>query len=112
MMIKFFGEPLKEIKSKTSGKVMFRFDTQGAFITDDPVIIDRAMGFFDYLPMTAEAAGDLVKKTFVETPITITTKDQEEAKEKPANKVCKHCGEVHEKSVEYAQCAKKHKKEG
>jgi hypothetical protein len=28
------------------------------------------------------------------------------------NKICKYCGERHEKPVDYAICAKKHKKEG
>lgn len=80
-MIKFFGEPLKEIMSKHSGKVMFRFDSKGAFITDDPEIIRRAMGFFDYVPVAPGEVGERVKKTYIEPPITITTKDQEEKQE-------------------------------
>jgi hypothetical protein len=36
----------------------------------------------------------------------------DEAETKAKNKICKHCGEVHEKPVEYALCAKKYKKEG
>lgn len=116
-MIKFFGEPLKEIKSKTSGKTMFAFDSKGEFITDDPAIIDRAMGFFDHMPIEPGEAGEKVKKTVVTPPITITTKDQEPAisenqPDKATGKACKHCGETHEKPVDYAQCAKKHKKEG
>lgn len=35
----------------------------------------------------------------------------EKAKVKPAKK-CKHCGKVHDRPVDYAICAKKHKKEG
>ena len=62
-MIKFFGEPLREIKSKLSGKVMFRFDSKGEFITDDEEIINRAMGFFDYIEIKAEEVGKKVKKT-------------------------------------------------
>ena len=74
-MIKFFGEPLKEIKSKTSGKMMFRFDTKGEYITDDTEIIDRAMGHFDYLPLKAEPAGKKVRKTVKDHMTTITTKE-------------------------------------
>jgi hypothetical protein len=111
-MIKFFGEPLKEIKSKRSGKVMFVFDTKGEYVTDDPVIIDRAMGFFDYVRVSPGEVGDRVKKTFITPPIVITEKGQEEQEEKQEYKTCKHCGEIHEKPVDYALCAKKHKKEG
>ena len=74
-MMKFFGPPLKEIKSKTSGKMMFRFDTKGEFITDDNEIIQRAMGFFDHMPYKAEPAGKKVKKTAKEQVMTITTKE-------------------------------------
>lgn len=37
-----------------------------------------------------------------------------EAKEEPKklNKVCVHCGERHERAVDYANCSRKHKKEG
>jgi hypothetical protein len=94
-MIKFFGEPLKVITSKASGMPMFRFDTKGEFITDDPVIIERAMGFFDYIPMKAEVTGEKVEKTFTVLPLTITTKDdvKNEKVEKPIEKVlkCKKC---------------------
>jgi hypothetical protein len=86
-MYKFFGEPLKIITSKTSGKPLFRFDTKGEFITDDPEIIRRAMGFFDNMPMKAEATGERVKKTHIVPPLTITTKDDkpiETPVEKPA----------------------------
>ena len=109
-MIKFFGEPLKEIKSKFSGKVMFVFDTKGEYVTDDPVIIDRAKGFFDYVHVSPGEVGERVKKTVTTPPIVITEKEQEP--EEKTGKVCKHCGEVHAKPVDYAQCAKKHKKEG
>lgn len=74
-MYKFFGEPLKIITSKTSNKPLFRFDTKGEFFTNDPEIIRRAMGFFDYLPMKAEISGERVKKTHTVPPLTITTKD-------------------------------------
>ena len=84
-MIKFFGQPLKEIKSKTSGKFMFRFDTKGEFITDDPEIIKRATGFFDYLPLKAEPDGERIKTKFVEPVIKITTKDGEKLYK------CKQC---------------------
>jgi len=110
-MIKYFGEPLKEIKSKNSGKVMFVFDTKGEFITDDPVIIERATGYFDYVDITPGEASERVKKTVITPPIVITEKGQEE-KQPDKYKVCTHCGETHEKPVDYAQCAKKHKKEG
>ena len=74
-MYKFFGEPLKIIKSKTSNQPLFRFDTKGEFITDDPEIIRRALGYFDYMEMKAEAVGEKVAKTYIVPPMTITTKD-------------------------------------
>lgn len=88
-MYKFFGEPLKIINSKTSNKPLFRFDTKGEFITDDPEIIKRAMGFFDYMPMKAEPDGERVTKTFVVPPITITTKDDKPEEKKVLR--CKKC---------------------
>ena len=108
-MIKFFGPPLKEIKSKNTGKVLFVFDTKGEFVTDDPIIIERAMGFFDYVGVSAEVEGERVAKTYTVPPIVITEKGQEEEK---TGKVCAYCNEIHEKPVDYAHCAKKHKKEG
>jgi len=37
---------------------------------------------------------------------------QEADAESKPEKVCKYCGEVHDRPVDYAVCAKKHKKEG
>ena len=74
-MYKFYGTPLKVITSKGSGKPIFRFDTKGEFITDDPIIIDRAKGYFDYLEFDAEVKGVKVKKTHVQAPMTITNKN-------------------------------------
>lgn len=73
-MIKFFGEPLKEIKSKVTGKVVFRFDSKGEFITDDEEIIKRAKGFFDHVEMKAEDVGKKVKKTHVVETMKIEEK--------------------------------------
>lgn len=89
-MIKFFGPPLKEIMSKKTNKVIFRFDTKGEFITDDPEIIERAMGYFDYLELKAEPVGEKVGKTHFVPAMTITTKGQEETKEEN-KKHCKKC---------------------
>lgn len=83
-MYKFFGEPLKEIKSKTSGKIMFRFDTKGEFITDDEEIIARAKGYFDCLELKAEPVGEKIKKTVIVPVMTITTKEENTFK-------CKKC---------------------
>jgi len=92
-MIKFFGEPLKIITSKTSNKPIFRFDSLGQFITDDPEIIRRAMGFFDYIELKAETVGEKIAKTYTTPPLTITTKDdkkeevkKEEIKEETSTK--------------------------
>jgi len=74
-MIKFFGEKLKEIKSKTTGKIIFVFDTKGEYITDDNAIIQRATGFFDHIELTGEMVGERVPKTFFVPPIVITHKD-------------------------------------
>lgn len=87
-MYKFFGEPLKEIKSKTSGKTVFRFDTKGQFITDDEEIIRRALGYFDYIKLEAKETGEKGKKTVIVPLMTITTKG-EKAEEKSYK--CKKC---------------------
>lgn len=87
-MYKFFGEQLKEIKSKASGLTLFRFDTKGEFITSDEEIIKRALGFFDYIELKAEEVGERVKKTFIEPTIKITTKDE---KEETKIYKCKKC---------------------
>ncbi len=79
-MYKFFGEPLKIIKSKASGKPIFRFDTKGEFITDDDEIIKRALGFFDYIKLEAEVVGEKVAKTVVQKPLTITHKEDNKKK--------------------------------
>jgi len=80
-MYKFFGEPLKEIKSKATGKVVFRFDTKGEFSTDDGEIIKRALGFFDYIKLETSKIGERTKKTFIVPAMTITNKDEKETKE-------------------------------
>ena len=110
-MIKFFGEPLKEIKSKQSGKVMFVFDTKGEYVTEDPVIIDRAMGFFDYVPVAPGEAGARVKKTIITPPIVITEKGQEPEEPKEVFK-CKKCDFETDNKGELLAHYREHKKEG
>jgi hypothetical protein len=78
MGYKFFGKPFQEIKSKLTGKVAFRFDSKGEFITDDTEIISRATGYFDHVPVKIEVVGERVAKTFIVPPLTITTNDQGE----------------------------------
>jgi len=120
-MIKFFGTPLQEIKSKTSNKMMFRFDTKGEFITDDEEIIRRAMGHFDYLPLKAEITGEKVMKTITQQPLTITVKGEEvpEIKEEvpeikeEAKRQCKKCDYSCDSQGELlAHYRVAHKKEG
>jgi len=107
-MIKFFGQPLKEIKSKTSGKFMFRFDTKGEFITDDPEIIKRATGFFDYLPLKAEPDGERIKTDFVEPVMTITNKNDKHIT--PKQYKCKKCDFQTDNRGELMAHYKTHKK--
>ena len=79
-MIKYFGNPLQEVKSKSTGKVMFTFDTKGEFITDDDAIIRRASGFFDSMEINIDEKkpeGKKTKKTHVVPPIVITTKEDD-----------------------------------
>jgi len=106
-MYKFFGEPLKEIKSKFTNKVVFRFDSKGEFITDDPEIIKRAMGYFDHIPMKAETVGKKVKKTVVVPVMTITTTNETSLKH------CKKCDFTCDNQGEFlAHYREKHPKEG
>ena len=91
-MYKFFGEPLKIIKSKATNKPVFRFDTKGEFITDDPEIIKRALGYFDYIEMTAEVKGDKHKKTVTQKPLTITHKEEKKHSYKELQAMAKERG--------------------
>ncbi len=110
-MYKFFGEPLKEIKSKKTGKIMFRFDTKGEFITDDNEIIQRALGFFDHIQLRSEPEGERVKKT-VNTPVMTITKNSDK-EEDIKLKHCKKCDFVCENQGELlAHYRDKHPKEG
>ena len=74
-MFKFFGEPLKEVKSRLSGKILFRFDTNGEFVTEDNAIVERARGNFDHIEMKAETVGKRVNKTHKVEALTITTRE-------------------------------------
>ena len=92
-MNKFFGEPLKIITSKTSNKPIFRFDTKGEFITDDQAIIDRALGYFDYIKLEAKATSEKVEKTVLEPKLVITTKsDKKEYTYKELQDIAKERG--------------------
>ena len=101
-MYKFFGTPLKAITSKKTRKVMFRFDTKGEFITDDPEIIKRAKGFFDCIELEAVEVGEKVKKTFEEPKLTITRKDDEKDPDKEIRQLAKDrkIASLHLKSID------------
>lgn len=98
IMYKFFGPPLKVINSKATNKPIFRFDTKGEFITDDEEIIKRALGYFDYIKMTAQVEGKKVTKTVKETPLTITTKPKEQTKELSDDEIRQLAKDKHIKS--------------
>jgi len=104
-MYKFFGKPLKEVLSKVTKKVVFRFDTKGEFITDDPKIIERAMGYFDYIPMKAEPIGERFKKG---TPI----KEENNVKGEEIKKAyqCKQCDFETDNKGELLAHYREHKK--
>ncbi len=106
-MYKFYGEKNKEIKSRLSGKILFRFDTKGEFITDDEILIERAKSHFDYIEMEAKEIGTRVKVA-VEVP-KITIVNHLEENTQSMNKICKYCNKTHEKPIEYATCARKNK---
>lgn len=99
-MYKFFGPPLKVINSKATNKPIFRFDTKGEFITDDEEIIKRALGYFDYIKMTAQVEGEKVAKTVTHTPLTITHKEEvkKEAKELSDDEIRQLAKDKHIKS--------------
>jgi len=82
-MYKFYANPNQAVMSKTSNKMIFRFDTKGEFITDDPIIINRAKGYFDYLEFEADVVGEKIKGNAPKRVLTITTKE-EKKKEKKA----------------------------
>jgi len=111
-MYKFFGEPLKEIKSKLTNKTVFRFDTKGEFITDDSEIIKRALGFFDYIELKAETVGEKQAKTVTNTTTTITTKENEENKvDESKLKYCKKCDFTCDNQGDLLTHYRTHKKE-
>jgi len=82
-MYKFFGEPLKEIKSKESGKMLFRFDNKGEFITDDVMFIKRITGHFDHIELKVNTVGKRVEK--IETAPVVNVVVVENIKEDAKN---------------------------
>lgn len=106
-MRKFYGSPLQEVKSALSGKVLFRFDHKGEFITDDPEFIERATGHFDHIDMEGREIGSRVKRTITTPPIRFDSADspaepiaepvKEETNDEPAAAfICKYCHESFE----------------
>jgi len=76
-MYKFYAKPNQAVMSKQSGKMLFRFDTKGEFITDDPEIINRAKGYFDCIELTSEVVGEKIKGNPPVKVLKITSKDDE-----------------------------------
>lgn len=107
-MYKFFGTPLKEITSKLSGKILFRFDTKGEFITDDTEIIGRALGFFDHIELNIQTVGEIIKKTFITPELTIITNEEIKLEN---SKHCKKCEFTCNTQNELMTHYKSHKKE-
>ena len=107
-MTKFFGQPLQEIKGTLSGKVIFRFDHKGEFITDDPEFIERAKGHFDHVEMEATEIGERVTKTIFTPPIQFSTNEVEITDDKF---ICQYCGETFDKAgqrlAHYRKCTKR-----
>lgn len=107
-MYKFFGEKNKEVKN-VIGNIVFRFDSKGEFITDDPALIERTKSHFDYIEMKAEVVGEKVKVA-IETPkLTITNNLEKETKE--AKFKCKKCDYATDDQGELMRHYKDHKKE-
>jgi len=76
-MYKFYANPNQPVMSKKSGKMLFRFDTKGEFITDDPEIINRAKGYFDCIELTSEVVGEKIKGHPPVKVLKITSKEDE-----------------------------------
>ncbi len=79
-MYKFYAKPNQAVMSKRTNKMMFRFDTKGEFITDDPEIINRAKGYFDCIELKAEEVGEKIEGSSEERVLTITTKEEKKEK--------------------------------
>jgi len=80
MIYKFFGKPNQEVNSKITGRLVFKFDKKGEFLTDDIEIIQRAKGYFDHIKYeTKEIANESQE---------IIEEDTEEEKKVYS---CKHC---------------------
>ena len=99
-MYKFFGTPLKEITSKLSGKILFRFD--------DTEIIGRALGFFDHIELNIQTVGEIIKKTFITPELTIITNEEIKLEN---SKHCKKCEFTCNTQNELMTHYKSHKKE-
>jgi len=75
-MYKFYAKQNQAVMSKRSNKMLFRFDTKGEFITDDPEIINRAKGYFDCIELIAEVVGEKIEGHEPKRVLTITTKEE------------------------------------
>jgi hypothetical protein len=81
----------RTIGNRTEGYLLCKFDENGELESNDPEIIRQLRNIYRH----DESEADTSK----------------EIKTESKNKVCKYCGNHHEKPVDYALCAKKHKKE-
>jgi hypothetical protein len=49
---KFLGTPFQAITSRVTGRVIFTFDRNGSYLTDDPIVIELARGHFRHQALT------------------------------------------------------------
>lgn len=106
MKVLFKGNPNEFIKDKYTNKIMFKFDENGEFVTEDLYIISRARNFFDSLEIKEE-----IKNENNNVEVEDTNK---EVKEEKKEFICKYCNEKFEKKglllAHYKKCDKKEAK--
>ena len=100
-MYKFFGRALKEVPSASSGNILFRFDKNGEFITDDEDLIERAKLHFNHMKIVVASIGKKVMVTNAEhVGIVITNNLEVAEKENPSVTVENFVGVSLEKPIE------------
>ena len=76
-MYKFYGRP-NETAKNIKEEIVFRFDSVGTFITDNPELIDRCITQFNYSKITNAEIGEktVVRKNI--PPLILRTKSEQD----------------------------------
>ena len=82
----FYREPNQLVRDKKHKSTLFRFNEKGEFETDNPYIIEKAKGKFDYKPSVEKKVEKKPVKKTVKKPVKKTVKATKKGgKNEPSN---------------------------